>query len=114
MSATSSLAGLRSSGDSSKLSVDAPASSRIRTVAAQSGSGLVCGRSPLPTLAPSSGVLSPGMSRASISAAGVEGEAKVEHQAYRLGVAALGGEFDRAAFVLGQPVHQSWILRDQL
>ena len=108
---------------------------------AQSGSGLVCGRSPLPTLAHSSGVLSQVMSRASIGAAsqqqphrfraarvgggvqrgaavisatGVEGKAEVEHQAYRLGVAALGGEFDRAAFVLAQPVHQLRILRDQL
>ena len=37
-------------------SVEAPASISLRTVAIQSGSGLVAGRSPLPTMAQPSGV----------------------------------------------------------
>jgi len=48
--------------------VEAPASMRIRTVAIQSGRGLVTGFSPLPTTAQSSGGLSQWVSRASMSA----------------------------------------------
>jgi hypothetical protein len=48
--------------------VEAPASIRSRTVATQSGRGLVTGLSPLPTTAQSSGELSQWVSRASMSA----------------------------------------------